>query len=248
MRLPLLRVAALLGLAALASCGSLSRLAEVGEPPAMKPVTTPLAQPNYSAALVPMPKVPEPVYGPNSLWAAGSKTFFKDPRAARVGDILTIEIQIADEAQVDNTTTRNRTNSEDTGITALAGFESYLQPLLPGVVDPANLAGVESSSTQEGSGSVNRKEEVNLTVAAIVVDVLPNGNLVIQGRQEVRVNFELRELLVSGIVRPEDISNTNTIQHTQIAEARISYGGRGQITDMQQPRYGQQVLDILMPF
>ena len=115
-------------------------------------------------------------------------------------------------------------------------------------MDNENLLGMESASSSSGSGSVDRNETVNLTVAAVVTQILPNGNLVLNGKQEVRVNFEVRELLIAGVIRPEDITNQNTIKHTQIAEARISYGGRGQITDVQQPRYGQQFLDILLPF
>jgi flagellar L-ring protein FlgH len=81
-----------------------------------------------------------------------------------------------------------------------------------------------------------------------VTQVLPNGNLVVQGRQELRVNFEVRELQITGVIRQQDISSTNTVSYTKLAEARISYGGRGQLTDVQQPRYGQQLLDIIAPF
>ena len=82
----------------------------------------------------------------------------------------------------------------------------------------------------------------------MITEVLPNGNLAIFGRQEVQVNFERRDLVVAGVIRPEDITSGNTIAYEQIAEARVSYGGQGQITDFQQPRYGQQLYDIVFPF
>ena len=197
---------------------------------------------------MPMPEPEEIVYQPNSLWRSGSRAFFRDQRAARVGDILTVLINVADSAKVNNTTKRSRANSENAGMNNLFGYESYLDKVFPNAVDNTSLADLDSTSASEGQGSVDRKETIDLTVAAVVTQVLPNGNLVIAGRQQVRVNYEVRDLLVSGIVRPEDISNTNTIQHTQIAEARISYGGEGQISDVQQARYGQQLFDIIMPF
>jgi flagellar L-ring protein precursor FlgH len=184
----------------------------------------------------------------NALWRAGSRSFFRDPRAAKVGDILTVNIAIGDEATIANTTTRSRTASEDADLTKFLGFESKLANILPDAVDPTDLVDFGSETANSGTGTVNRSESINLTVAAVVTHVLPNGNLVIQGQQEVRVNFEVRELTVSGMVRPEDITNANTIDHTQIAEARISYGGRGHITDVQQPRYGQQFFDIVFPW
>ncbi len=233
---------------ALTGCGSASRLKNIGKAPDLKPIENPTQTKDYQRVSMPMPS-PEPVvYQPNSLWRSGARTFFNDQRAARIGDILTVNIDITDNASVDNTTARSRNSSEDSNITKLLGFETRLNQILPDAVDPANLAALGSTSSSTGTGTVDRSETINLTVAAVITQTLPNGNLVIRGSQEVRVNYEVRELFVTGIVRPEDISNQNTISHTQIAEARISYGGRGQITDMQQPRYGQQVMDIIMPF
>jgi flagellar L-ring protein precursor FlgH len=134
------------------------------------------------------------------------------------------------------------------GVSNFFGLETALGQAFPAAFDPTALVGMEGELNANGSGSVNRSEKVSLTIAAVVTDVMANGNLVIQGRQEVRTNREVRELTVAGIVRPEDISSANTIAHSQIAEARISYGGRGQITDVQQPRYGQQVADAILPF
>lgn len=238
---------ALLVLTQLGACGTFDRLNQIGKAPAMTPVGQDLrAQPQ--AIALPMPPPDRSTFQANSLWRSGARSFFKDQRAAKVGDILTVQIDIADKASVDNTTTRSRTSSDTAKIPAALGFESQLSKILPNAVSPDPLVDLGSSTKTEGSGKVERNEDVTLTVAAIVTQVLPNGNLVIQGHQEVRVNYELRDLNISGVVRPEDISNTNTIKHTQIAEARISYGGRGQLTDMQQPRYGQQVFDVIFPF
>ena len=244
------RTAALSLLAAnLAACGTADRLKTIGIAPPLSPIESPTTQAGYRPVQMPMP-TPEPaVFKSNSLWRAGARGFFKDQRAARIGDILTVRVKIADEAKIDNATSRRRTAAESAGVDAVAGFEQFAaKKLLPEAADLANLVGADSSTSTNGSGSISRTEDVMTNVAAVVTQVLPNGNLVIEGKQEVRVNFEVRELIVAGIVRPEDIGADNTIDSAKIAEARIAYGGRGQITDMQQPRYGQQVLDIVLPF
>ncbi len=234
--------------ASLGACSAIDRIENVGNAPALAPISNPTSTPGYRPVSMPMPAPEQIVYEPNSLWRSGSRAFFRDQRAARIGDIMTVVINISDSAKVNNATKRSRANSENAGLPNFLGLESQLSKVLPEAVDPSALVAASSDGSSAGTGSVDRKETVELTVAAVVTQVLPNGNLVIEGRQEVRVNFEVRELLVAGIVRPEDISSTNTIQHTQIAEARISYGGRGQITDVQQARYGQQLFDVIMPF
>ena len=195
-----------------------------------------------------MPPVQASIHQANSLWRVGARSFFRDQRAAAVGDILTVTIAIEDKAQVDNSTTRTRNSSEDADLTNFLGFEGELAKVLPNSINPSSAVSLGSTSTSTGEGTINRKETITLVVAAVITQILPNGNLVIQGSQEVRVNFEVRELTITGIIRPEDITSDNTIRHTQIAEARISYGGRGQITAIQQPRYGQQLIDVVLPF
>lgn len=236
-------------IALLSGCANLvDRVAHIGEPPPLAEIANPTKQPDYRPVSLPMPH-PEPVIRQaNSLWRPGARAFFKDQRASRIGDILTVKVEIEDEAKVDNTTTRTRANTERADLTNFLGYETYLERILPNAVSPESLVGLGSDSSSTGQGTVDRKEEIELEVAALVTQILPNGNLVISGRQEVRVNFEVRELLVSGVVRPEDITRENTISHSQIAEARIAYGGRGQLTDVQQPRYGQQLFDVIMPF
>ncbi|MEO3429440.1 flagellar basal body L-ring protein FlgH [Pelagibius sp. CAU 1746] len=232
----------------LSACNLMNRLAAVGEEPKLSAIDSPAPLAAPQAVSLPMPAPLAVERQPNSLWRPGSRAFLKDQRASNVGDILTVIIEIADNAAISNTTTRGRVNSENSSASAFLGYEASLGAILPEAVDPTNLVDLDSDSSSSGTGGVNRNESINLRVAALVTQVLPNGNLVLAGRQEVRVNYEKRELQVAGIIRPEDITSTNTIDYDQIAEARIAYGGQGQISDVQQPRYGQQVFDILWPF
>jgi flagellar L-ring protein precursor FlgH len=232
--------------AATGGCSSLERLSAIGEKPSLSAIENPTTQPGYKPVQMPMP-TPQPAsYSPNSLWRNGSRAFFKDQRARQVGDLLTVTVNITDKANFDNETKRSRTNKEDSGVTDFAG--SKLLTGKAAQVMPGKILTADSTAQSEGKGSVNRTEALQTSVAAVVTQLLPNGNLVVEGRQEIRVNFEVRELIVAGIVRPEDIQSDNTIDSTKIAQARIAYGGRGQLTDVQQPRYGQQVLDVLLPF
>jgi len=246
MRIPSVFV---LGGVALALSGCIAdRLDHLGKPPSMSPMENPQDDPNYQAVKLPMPVQPPAQVQTASLWQPGARAFFKDQRASRVGDILTVVINIDDSGKIDNKTTRSRDNSETAGIPHLLGFETAAANILPEGYNPNKMVDLSSTSGSAGAGSVDRKEKIELQVAAIIVDQMPNGNFVIAGKQEVRVNFELRELLVQGIIRPQDVSPANSIAYNQIAEARISYGGRGQITDVQQPRYGQQVFDMIWPY
>lgn len=183
-----------------------------------------------------------------SLWNQNRSSLLGDRRAMQQGDILTVVIQIDDKAEITNSSERSRGGSEQMSIGALFGLPQRAAEVLPegAGLDPG--VSLNSNSKSNGAGSVRRKEKLTLRVAATIVGVLPNGVLSIQGLQQVRVNFEMRELLVSGYVRPEDISRQNEITYDKIASARISYGGKGQITDMQQPRYGQQIADAILPF
>jgi flagellar L-ring protein precursor FlgH len=232
------------------ACASLwDRASRVGQPPEMTTIENPTQAAGYRPVSIPVPgPIAEAPAATGSLWRQGSKSFFKDLRANDVGDLLTVNVTINDDAKLDNTSERSRANSESLAVPNVLGFESYLGKILPDAVDPTNLVDTSSDLSNKSDGKIDRKEEINLKVAAIVTQKLPNGNLVILGRQEVRVNYEVRELQIAGIIRPEDITNQNTIAYDQIAEARISYGGRGHISDIQGARYGSEMLDILLPF
>ncbi len=233
---------------ALSACGATERLSNIGKAPDMTAIANPQTQPDYQPVSMPMPPPKVAYRQPNSLWQSDRKSFFKDQRAGNVGDILTVVINIDDQADLENKTTRTRSSAETAGLDKLLGYEESLAKILPEAIDNTSLIGADSDSSHEGNGKIKRDEKIELQLAAVVTQVLPNGNLVINGNQEVRVNFEKRILNMAGIIRPEDITIDNSISYEKIAEARISYGGQGQITDVQQPRYGQQVYDVLFPF
>ncbi len=241
-------VAVIMVLAVLGAC---ARIENIGQQPALSEIGnagTEFVSPARAAIAVPPTAPPRHAYSRGSLWSAGPSSLFGDRRARNLGDILTVVIQIDDKAQLSNQSGRNRSGSETMSIAALMGLPQSVGGVFPAgtSLDPA--ANFSSASGYNGNGTVSRNEKITLRVAATVVKVLANGQLVVRGLQEVRVNFELRELQIAGIVRPEDISRQNEITYDKIAGARISYGGRGQITDVQQPRYGQQIFDIVSPF
>ena len=242
-------LAMLLAVLWLGGCAStLQRLADVGEPPAINPELNPVKHIDYTRISFPQPP---PISGErqsNSLWRPGARAFFKDQRAGRVGDILTVIVNIDDNADLENKTSRARKNDEDAQLPALLGYENALDNFLPNGVSATDLIDFSAATNNQGTGEIDRKEKIRLRIAAVVTQVLPNGNLVIYGRQEIRVNHEVREIAVKGVIRPQDVTPTNDVAWDKVAEARIVYGGRGVLSDVQQPRYGQQLFDIVFPF
>lgn len=230
-----------------AGCNTAERLANVGKAPPLSAIEDPTASPGYRPVRMPMPDPVPEHRAANSLWQQGSRSFFKDQRARQIGDIVTVKVNFKDSADIANETKRSRTSADSMGVPKLFGFDAQIPKALPDAT-AASLVSTSSSMASDGAGSVKRAENLATNVAAVVTQILPNGNMVIEGKQEVRVNFEVRELVVGGVIRPEDIEADNTVESMKIAEARIAYGGRGQITDVQQPRYGQQVMDIILPF
>lgn len=230
-------------------------LAKIGKEPEMDSMQLPPVHPAYKPVVWPQQFVRENADSyqqksyANSLWDPGARTFFKAHKANRVGDIMKVSIEISDKAELDNATNSSRTNTEDTQAPTLLGLQDKLKYLIPGAkLDPTDLINISAANNHSGQGSVEREERINTEVAAMVTQILPNGNLVIHADQEVRVNHEIRKVTVDGIVRPEDIESDNSIASDLIAQARISYGGRGQISKVQQARYGTQILDIISPF
>ena len=233
---------------AVTGCNVTTRLSEVGDGPQLSKITNPTVMPDYRPVSLPMPAPKTAEHNPNSLWRAGAKAFFKDHRAKAVGDILTVQLNLDDSASLANSTERERDDSEDTDVTNLLGLEAEFAKKLPQAIAPGSVMSFGSKHETKGDGSIDRSETVELTFAAVVTQILPNGALTIIGRQEVQVNNELRELMVTGVIRPEDIESDNTITHDKIAEMRVAYGGRGTLSGLQNPRWGTEVWDILFPF
>ncbi len=238
--------AAALVMLALGGCEAFrQRLADIGQPPAMTPTQNPTKVPGYRPLTMPMPPPPPPPVSSDSLWRQGSRDFFTDQRAAKVGDLITVVVSMNDSADLQNVTTTTRTSAETAGIPNLFGLENLMTRAS---MTPASLMSLNSANNNTGNGQIQRNETVTLRVAGVVTQVLPNGNLVVSASQEFRVNSELRVLTVSGVVRPQDIASDNTVTDDRMAEARISYGGRGTLTDLQTPRWGQQTMDAILPF
>ena len=232
----------------LLSAAACNRVDHIGRPPSL---TEPQSTPEFIAMTEPELDLPESPQRPEfsaSLWRGERSSLVRDARATTRGDILTVLIEIDDRAEISNSSSRSRSASDSVSIPAFGGLPQSLDKKMGGNASMAELAEADADSAYKGNGKVSRREKLRLRVAATVIDRLPNGTLHIRGSQEVRVNFELRELTVSGFVRPEDIGRSNEVSYDRIAGARISYGGRGQISDVQQPRYGQQIADILLPY
>ena len=235
----------LLCLCAATALSACSRIADVGRPPEL----TPMSGSTEHFAMSAGPAIPDRLdvrADRASLWTGERGSLLGDRRAGRRGDILTVVIAIDERAEISNSSSRSRSAGENLGVDSLLGLDDVVP--LPGEGTWDDAAGLSSSSDFSGDGAIRRRERLTLQVAATVVEVMPNGALRIEGTQEVRINNEVRVLLVSGFVRPEDVTRQNQITYDKIASARISYGGRGQITDVQQPRYGQQIADIVLPF
>lgn len=229
---------------------TLNKLENIGSPPPLEKVENPTEKPEYQPLSWPMPETPPPPkqYA-NTLWQPGSRAFFRDQRAARVGDILKVNIQIKDKAQFNNETEGKRDSSDDVEAPEILGLKNHALKLVPGVTPNFNnLVDITANRNTKGKGTIKRDETIETQVAALITQVLPNGNLVLEGRQEINVNFEVREVSVRGVVRPQDISSDNSVDSSQIAEARITYGGRGQLMDVQQGRWGSQAIDAISPF
>ncbi|MFV0292522.1 MAG: flagellar basal body L-ring protein FlgH [Paracoccus sp. (in: a-proteobacteria)] len=238
----------LMAIVALAVVTACNRVDHLGRAPTM---SAPQDTPEFIAMTSPELYLSENTRRPEagaSLWAGEHNSLVRDRRAATRGDILTVVIEINDQAEMSNSSGRSRSAADQVSMPEFGGLPQSLDKKMTGGASMASLVETDASSNYKGSGKISRRDKLTLRVAATVIDRLPNGILYIQGSQEVRVNFEMRELTVSGFVRPDDIGRSNEVAYDRIAGARISYGGRGQITDVQQPRYGQQVADILLPY
>jgi len=229
--------------------GQVDRLEWVGKEPPMNSVSLPERhQDKVQPIRWPVAQQKSEKPSANTLWSNNSRHFFKDQRAHSIGDILTVKVDIKDSANLDNKTERKRKNSEKMGVPSLFGMEQNLVGFLPGKANPASLLSMSGNTDNSGEGIIEREEQISTEVAAVVTQVMPNGNLVIYGSQEIRVNYEVRQLTVEGVIRAEDIGADNMVPSNRIAEARISYGGKGLISDVQQPRMGSQIVDILSPW
>lgn len=242
---PRTAIAAMSIILAMSACG---RVTQIGRVPGMTEPESSVEFQAMSSSGYGIGELPDRPDSAASLWSTSQGSLVADRRASNRGDILTVVIEIDDRAEMQNSSDRSRSSADKVGIPQMVGLPQRINDMLPEGASMDELAEAKASSSYKGAGNISRRDKLTLRVAATVVDRLPNGVLRIQGTQEVRVNYEVRELTVSGFVRPSDIGRRNEIAYDRIAGARISYGGHGQISDVQQPRYGQQVADIILPY
>lgn len=230
-------------IALLVSGCSREMIQEIGREPALSPVGSGLVPDRMER--LDLPTEVEHAQARNTAWRDSASDLFRDSRAVQAGDVVTVKVQIKDKASLDNTLERSRDSKA--GFNADLGYGVDIGSAVASGTGSVDGSLGRTTST-DSKGAIARSENIDLLVAAVVSEVLPNGNLVISGTQEVRVNFEVRVLNVAGVIRPRDIAADNTISYDKIAEARVSYGGRGRVTEIQQPAYGHQIIDILSPF
>jgi flagellar L-ring protein FlgH len=186
-----------------------------------------------------------PSYVNGSLWQASSTSLIDDMKARRVGDTLTVIVTEQTSASKEASTGTGRSGSVAAGIPTLMGLEAKM---LANGMDPTKLISASTDTKYSGSGSTTRKDNLTATMTARVIEVLANGNLLIEGRRNVMVNNEDQMIVLEGTVRPRDITPDNAINSSLIADARITYSGNGVISDRQRPGWLMNVIDVVWPF
>lgn len=183
-----------------------------------------------------------------SLWPGEQHSLYADHKARTTGDILTITIAEKASASKMASTDSDRSSSISASLPNLLGLEnSNLLAQNPNL-DLSALVKADFANSFEGSGKTVRKEDLVASLTTQVIQVYPNGNLKIRGGKEVRVNNETQVIYLTGIVRPVDIMANNTIDSKHVLNARISYTGKGAISDKQHPGWLTRVIDNVWPF
>lgn len=233
----------------LCGCDLPQRLSSIGEAPQLSHIQDPTRLKGYQPITMPMPYGQDTIPSGKtpSLWQTGAQAFFKDQRAYKIGDIITVKVHIDQDESIEMTPTINRQNQGIATYNSMFGLEKAAANAF-GAASTPNVLNVTSNPQLTGSAKYEVKDKMTFQIAATVVQILPNGNMVVDGRQEMRLVNEVREVMIKGIVRREDISASNTINSEKVSELRISYGGRGDLSDMQSFPWGQQIANKLLPF
>ena len=232
----------------LGGCNMAERLSNVGDPPELSQIQNPQLVDNYKPVSMPMPGPEGPPVQGNSLWQNGSRAFFKDQRASKVGDVITVDIKFDNKTNIDDKLEVDRTSTQSVPINNLFGYEKYAKKIFPNAVDPKHFTNLGSNTDLKTKGTRERTDAMDIKIAATIIQMLPNGNMVIQGRREMRISGEVRTVELKGIIRREDIAAGNRIKYAKIAEARLSDVSKGEVSDLNTTPWGQEVLNKIMPF